>query len=205
LEFRHLTISRRHVLVGGLAALASAVPPVFGATRVAHSVSDELLARALGALERHRARITLRDYIGIADFSRPSAVLRFHVMEVATGRVTSHWVAHGRGSDPDHTGWLERFSNEPHSEATSSGAYATDDIYNGHHGRTLRLQGLEASNSHAADRAIVVHAAPYVSSRMLRDQGVLGRSEGCFALADGSLNDVLRTLGNGRLLYADKA
>ena len=34
-------------------------------------------------------------------------------------------VAHGRGSDPDHCGFLEHFSNQFGSEATSNGAYMT--------------------------------------------------------------------------------
>jgi hypothetical protein len=39
---------------------------------------------------------------------------------------------------------------------------------------------------------------------MARTHGVLGRSEGCFALATASLREVLERLGPGRLIYADK-
>jgi hypothetical protein len=163
-----------------------------------------LLRRALGALEQHRASIACHDVIGIADFSLPSSAPRFHLLDIATGSVSSHLVAHGRGSDPSHTGWLERFSNEPQSHATSAGAYKTDGLYNGAHGRSLRLDGLDASNSNAAARAIVVHGAPYVSTEILHDHGVLGRSLGCFALANSSLEVVLARLGPGRLIYADK-
>jgi hypothetical protein len=68
----------------------------------------------------------------------------------------------------------------------------------------LHLDGLDASNSNAAARAIVVHGAPYVSTEILHDHGVLGRSLGCFALANSSLEVVLARLGPGRLIYADK-
>jgi hypothetical protein len=66
------------------------------------------------------------------------------------------------------------------------------------------LAGLDASNSNAEARAIVVHAAAYVSTEILLDHGVLGRSLGCFALAHSSLEEVLARLGSGRLIYADK-
>jgi hypothetical protein len=167
-------------------------------------VAAALLRRALGAMELHRASIAYHDIVGIADFSLPSSAPRFHLLNISSGSVTSHLVAHGRGSDPSHTGWLERFSNEPQSHATSAGAYRTDGLYNGAHGRSLRLEGLDASNSNAAARAIVVHGAPYVSTEILHDHGVLGRSLGCFALANSNLEEVLARLGHGRLIYADK-
>jgi len=126
-------------------------------------------------------------------------------MTLADGSASSHLVAHGRGSDPAHTGWLERFSNEPHSNATSSGAYLTGDRYVGAHGHSMRLAGLDPSNSNAAARAIVVHGAWYVSEEMARSRGALGRSQGCFAVSGSSLEEILKRLGPGRLIYAGKA
>jgi hypothetical protein len=164
-----------------------------------------LLRCALDALELHRDLIAHRDFLGIADFSLPSRSPRFHLLNLIDGSVRSHWVAHGRGSDPAHTGWLERFSNEPRSNATSAGAYRTDASYLGAHGQSLRLEGLDPTNSNAAARAIVVHGAWYVSEEMLGRCGMLGRSEGCFAVSHASLDEVLTRLGPGRLIYAGKA
>jgi hypothetical protein len=180
-------------------------PALSRAQEASAPIAPGLLQTALDALLRHRDRIDHRDIIGIADFSLPSSTPRFHLFKLADGSMTSHLVAHGRGSDPSHTGWLERFSNEPHSYATSDGAYRTDYDYNGAHGRSIRLDGLEVSNSNAASRGIVVHGAWYVSEVIARDKGVLGRSEGCFALAETSLGEVLSRLGPGRLIYAGKA
>ena len=59
-------------------------------------------------------------------------------------------------------------------------------------------------NSNAESRAIVIHAAPYVSERLAQEIGKIGRSEGCFAVPSESLDEVLARLGPGRLLYADK-
>ena len=168
-------------------------------------IAPSLLSRALDALERHRSSIDQHDYIGIADFSLPSRTPRFHVLNVAEGTATSYLVAHGRGSDPTHTGWLERFSNEPRSHATSAGAYRTDGYYVGEHGRSMRLVGLDATNDNAASRAIVVHGAWYVSEEIVAHFGMLGRSEGCLAVSSSSLNEILAKLGPGHLIYADKA
>lgn len=169
------------------------------------AVPPALLRRALDALEHHHESIEHRDLIGIADFSQHSRAPRFHLLNLGDGTTSSHLVAHGRGSDPGHTGWLERFSNEPRSEATSAGAYRTEAIYVGEHGRSMRLDGLDATNNNAASRAIVVHGAWYVSDDIIRHFGALGRSEGCLAVANSSLDEVLARLGPGRLIYADKA
>jgi L,D-transpeptidase catalytic domain len=198
--------SRRYFLAGAAAGLAAgAVHAVGLRPEQGAAPTRALLQRALHALEQHADRIAQRDFIGIADFALPSRAARFFIVSLADGRAQSHLVAHGRGSDPAHTGWLERFSNEPRSQATSAGAYLTADTYVGAHGHSLRLQGLDASNSNAASRAIVVHGAWYVSAAIVGRCGMLGRSEGCFALAQSSLAPVLEHLGSGRLIYADKA
>jgi hypothetical protein len=200
-------ISRRAFLEKAMAGAALATLPVTYSwgNAAGSSISPAVLRGALNALERHGASVPHRDVIGIADFSLPSSAPRFHLLTLADGRVKSHLVAHGRGSDPAHTGWLERFSNAPHSYATSAGAFRTQETYLGEHGQSLRLEGLEASNSNAASRAIVVHGAWYVSDDIAKGRGVLGRSEGCFAVAPSSIAEVLASLGPGRLLYAGKA
>jgi hypothetical protein len=134
----------------------------------------------------------------------PCLAPRFQIVDLASGRTTSYLVAHGRGSDPRHTGWLERFSNAEGSHATSEGAYRTEGVYIGAHGRSIRLQGLDGSNNNALSRAIVVHGAWYVSPEMARTHGALGRSEGCFALANASMPELLQRIGSGCLIYADK-
>src|SRR5215469_10833648 len=196
--------SRRWLLGAALTGVVSTVarPAFTHIGGVAGSVAPGLLRRALDALELHGDLITHRDFIGIADFSLPSRSPRFHLLSLADGTVRSYLVAHGRGSDPAHTGWLERFSNEPHSNATSAGAYRTSCAYVGGHGRSIRLDGLDPTNNNAASRAIVVHGAWYVSAAMIDRSGMLGRSQGCFAVADSSLSEIVSTLGPGRLIYA---
>lgn len=171
----------------------------------ATTVRPALLARARAALDQNRRIVRHRELIGIADFNRPSAEARFHLVDTMNGGVTSFLVAHGRGSDPSHSGWVQYFSNEHGSLATSRGAYVTGERYTGKYGLSLRLSGLEYSNSNALERAIVVHGAPYVGEQMIRDHGKLGRSEGCFAVAEEELYAVLARLSPGHMIYADKA
>lgn len=164
-----------------------------------------LRAQALGALERHQANVLVRDRIAIVDFSRPSREARFEIFDLASGKSRLFLVAHGKGSDPAHKGWLERFSNVEGSEATSAGAFVTGDIYVGQHGRSRRLKGLEPTNSNAEARAIVIHGADYVGAEVIARQGKLGRSQGCFAFAPTDIEDILAAIGPGRLIYAGRS
>jgi hypothetical protein len=202
-----LDFSRRFFLNLSLAGLASASTMARAALGSADHpsslVSPALLRRALDALDGHRNSITYRDVIAIADFSLPSRAPRFHVVNLADGAVSSHLVAHGRGSDPLRTGWLKRFSNACGSNASSQGAYKTGAPYVGAHGHSIRLEGLDPSNDNALSRGIVVHSAWYVSEEMIGHFGMLGRSEGCFAVAGSALPELMAKLGPGRLLYAD--
>jgi len=204
-----LVLSRRffiNLALVGVASMSAGARLVRGRTQsIDGKINPGLLQRARDALERHRDNISYRDFIGIADFSLPSRAPRFHLVNLADGNVQSHLVAHGRGSDPSHTGWLERFSNEIHSNATSAGAYKTGSGYVGAHGHSMRLEGLDPTNSNALSRAIVVHAAWYANEQVIRHTGMLGRSQGCFAVADSSLPEIMARLGPGRLIYADKA
>jgi L,D-transpeptidase-like protein len=168
------------------------------------AIDPRLLARARAAYDRHRGQLRNTDIVGIADFSKASRDPRFFLFDTRSGRVSQHLVAHGRGSDPAHSGWLEHFSNRIGSEASSHGGYVTGDFYQGKYGRSLRLSGLDASNSNAGPRGIVVHSAWYAEPQVAAEYGKLGRSEGCFALSHDSLREVLARLGPGRFLYADK-
>jgi hypothetical protein len=156
--------------------------------------------------ERDRAGAALwrRDRVGIADFARPSTLPRFHFVDLEGGTIRSFYVSHGRGSDRDHSGFLQAFSNEPGSEATSRGAYLTCEWYYGKYGTSIRLEGLDGDNSNALGRAIVMHPAWYADPSLIARQGKLGRSEGCFAMAPDQFNEALWHLSGGRLLYADR-
>jgi hypothetical protein len=192
-----MPLTRRHIFACAPAAAAWLV----SARSVAKNMHVPAISAGLAALEQHRSQIIDDDVVGVVDFSRHSRDFRFHLVDRIGGKITSLLVAHGRGSDPNHTGFVEHFSNLPGSFASSDGAYMTRNEYVGQHGRSMRLQGLENRNNNAEPRAIVVHAAWYVSDHMIRTHGKLGRSEGCFAVQQSDLDPLLARLGAGRLLY----
>lgn len=169
-------------------------------------VNPQLLAKAKAALDLHGryGNVRARDVIGVVDFSAASREARFHVVDLLNGRVDSHLVAHGRGSDPGHSGFLEMFSNRPGSEASSNGAYATGDYYYGKYGLSMKVRGLDWTNNNAEARAIVIHNAWYAEPEMIAQHGKLGRSEGCFAFSRESQWQVMQRLAGGRMIYADK-
>jgi hypothetical protein len=200
-----MNIDRRRFVgaaFAGAAAMASS--RVFAMPRPASDAAR--MPQALAALDRHGSSIAQRDMIGIVDFARHSSEPRFQLVDVASGRVTATWlVAHGRGSDPANSGWASRFSNQPGSYASSDGSYVTGDIYRGKHGSSRRLHGLDPQNSMAFERAIVIHGAHYVDSGLALSQGRIGRSEGCFAVQECDIAQVLDRLGPGRLLFAARS
>jgi hypothetical protein len=165
-------------------------------------IDPQLFARAKAAMDSHK--IWARDTIGVVDFSQPSSDPRFHLVDLASGSVESFRVAHGRGSDPDHSGFVERFSNNFGSYASSNGTYTTGDYYDGKYGLSMKVRGLDWSNYNAEPRAIVIHNAWYAEDDMIAAHGKLGRSEGCFAMSRENQYKVMRKLAGGRMIYADK-
>jgi len=199
-------MNRRQFLAAGVAVTAGTLLAGHAAadTLLRQSGTEGLIAQAKAALDRHAGTIRNRDVVGVADFGPSSANPRFHLIDLQNGRIESFLVAHGRGSDPAHTGWLQRFSNQPGSEATSSGAYLTRDVYFGAHGRSRRLAGLDPDNDQAEPRGIVIHGAWYVN-RELAARGAIGRSEGCLAFEQDQVGRIIDRLGAGRLIFAAKA
>jgi hypothetical protein len=182
----------------------SLAPAAAASAHAASPYQRRVLAVAAAQKQRLGTRLWRTDLIGVADFALPSSEPRLHFANLENGTVRSFYVAHGRGSDPEHDGWLKTFSNVFGSEATSRGAYLTCEWYNGKYGTSIRLQGFDADNSHALERSIVMHPAWYAAPEMVEKWGKLGRSEGCFAMAPDQFNEALWHLSGGRLLYADR-
>lgn len=195
-------LTRRHFLGAAIIGSAGLVAPrAFAA--VASDPMPPLLQRAMAAFDSHSGTDFKRDRLAIVDFSRHSSEARLQLVDIAGGRViASHLVAHGSGSDPASSGWVQRFSNRPGSNASADGSYVTSDTYRGKHGLSRRLIGLDPGNSLALQRGIVIHAADYVCDTLIRSQGRIGRSQGCFAVQQNVIAEVLDQLGAGRLLYA---
>ena len=201
-------MKRRDLLAGTLAFGATLTAPM--ARGAVPAVPNALGARdrrlftiAQEQLMKHGSGLWLRDVVGIADYGLHSSQPRLHMVDFERGVVDSYRVSHGMGSDPEHDGWLNWFSNIPESLCSSQGAYMTFGWYTGRYGTSIRLEGLDPTNSNALDRAIVMHRASYSEPEHLARWGKLGRSNGCFAMSDADFKLALLRLAGGRLLYAD--
>jgi len=137
----------------------------------------------------------------VIDYSLPSVEPRLWVLDVRSKRVLSQeLVAHGRNSGDN---FAVAFSNEPGSLQSSLGLFRTEDTYEGQHGYSLRLSGLEAGiNDLAEERKIVMHGAPYVNLAVAAKHGRLGRSWGCPALPLGAHRRVIDRIKEGSAVFA---
>ena len=160
----------------------------------------EAVERLLAYRDRFRPTSDPR-YWAVVNFGLHSAKPRLFVFDCVAGLVTRHLCAHGRGSEgPADDGRAEIFSNADGSNCTSLGIYHCDVTYTGTHGKSLYLDGLEATNSAARARHIVMHGATYVSPEVIQSTGRIGRSLGCPAIEMGDVEKVIPKLLGGSLL-----
>jgi hypothetical protein len=138
----------------------------------------------------------------IIDFSRASSQKRLWVLNVAQSRVVFHTlVAHGKNTGEQ---WAKSFSNQEGSEKSSLGFYLTGNTYQGKHGLSLKLNGVDTGyNTNAASRAVVVHGADYVSEEFVRQHGRLGRSQGCPALPVAQSSAIIKVIKSGSVVFAN--
>lgn len=160
-------------------------------------IPAKALEKALTYYDVYYNKINNKNYLTVIDFTQPSNNLRMYVADMKSGRVTRYLVAHGKGSDPQHTGYAKKFSNTDGSNMSSLGMYVTGEEYSGKHGRSLRLLGLEKSNDQALVRGIVVHGAWYVDPQYKP----LGRSQGCPAVEEKYINTLVTQLKGGSVYY----
>lgn len=196
-------MDRRQFLAGSLAAASLVAGPRVFAQAAPDLRTRRLLEVARREVERAGNVLWKRDVAGIADYGLHSSLPRFHFVNLEAGTVDSVLVTHGSGSDPEHDGWLNGFSNLPDSWASSRGAYITWEWYRGRYGTSVRLGGLDPDNSNAFPRAIVMHEASYATPEHVARWGRLGRSNGCFAFGPEVFPQALTRLMGGRLLFSD--
>ncbi|MCO6188334.1 murein L,D-transpeptidase catalytic domain-containing protein [Rhizobium sp. L1K21] len=145
-------------------------------------------------------------YWAVVNFDLHSAKPRMFLFDCVAGTTTALLCAHGRGSEgPKDDGYAEFFSNEDGSGCSSLGIYHCDVTYFGNHGKSLYLDGLEATNSRARLRHIVIHGADYVSPEMVAKTGRIGRSLGCPAVEEGEASKVVEALAGGSLMIIWKS
>ncbi len=141
-----------------------------------------------------------RKLLTIVDFEQSSTQKRLYVLDLENKKILFNTlVAHGRGSGDD---LANRFSNEPESFMSSLGFFVTGEPYHGKHGLSMHLNGKdEGYNNNAFDRAVVMHAADYVSEEFVKVHGRLGRSHGCPALPPALNGPIIEQIQSGTCLF----
>ncbi|HSI78692.1 MAG TPA: murein L,D-transpeptidase catalytic domain family protein [Lunatimonas sp.] len=141
-----------------------------------------------------------RRALSIVDFSLPSSTERLWVIDPQNGKLLHHThVSHGRNSG---NLMAEKFSNIDSSFMSSIGFYVTGETYQGKHGYSLRLDGVEKGfNDRSRERAIVIHGAEYVHKDFVKATGRLGRSLGCPALPMDLHEEIIDTIKEKSCLF----
>ena len=138
--------------------------------------------------------------LSIIDFSLPSTEKRLWIVDPQTGALLYHsLVSHGRNSGDL---LAKKFSNVNSSFMSSLGFYITAETYQGKHGFSLRLNGIEEGfNDNARARNIVIHGADYANEGFIKTAGRLGRSLGCPALPMDLYKQIINTIKEGSCLF----
>ena len=160
-----------------------------------HLIPQKAFEAGVGFFQTYRAQFENQKFLAIADFSLHSNSRRLFLVNLITGEVQTHFVAHGKNSDSDADGWANAFSNTPDSLQSSLGGYMVSETYSGKHGYSVRMDGLQKTNSNARKRAIVMHSASYVNTNKV------GRSFGCPAIENQFQSYMIDRLKNGGLLF----
>jgi hypothetical protein len=169
-----------------------------------NGLSKEAFGLAIDGYKKIEDDLNKAKVITIIDFDLPSSKKRMWVLDINTQKVLFHtYVAHGRNSGNNVA---TKFSNVPQSNMSSLGFYLTGGTYQGKHGLSLYLDGLEQGvNDNARSRSIVIHGADYVSEGFVEKHGRLGRSFGCPALPLDVYREVIDVIADGSCLFINKS
>ncbi|QTT88216.1 murein L,D-transpeptidase catalytic domain family protein [Pseudomonas chlororaphis] len=186
-------------------ALAANNPTPLLYNSLAHAAPElnpQVLKSALSAMQcavnsgARKAR-----HLAVIDYSQPSTARRLWIFDLNKRTlVLRDLVAHGQKSGEN---FATQFSNRMGSFQSSLGLFRTQESYEGSHGYSLRMDGLEPGfNDLARDRDIVIHAADYVSPLWSQRQGRIGRSLGCPAVRPQVARQVIDRLKDGQFMFS---
>jgi hypothetical protein len=213
-------------LPAALLALMSSLP--FSPTGAGELDSLLQQAKALGApmaaVQRaieisHQPIFSKKEALAIFDISQPSSKKRFYVLDFKSGQVTAHYAAHGRHNGPNgkatkFKGFQSDLDMVPlgplrtaHSEVMDH--YKTIvDRYDGAVYRDMIVVGLEGVTdynsyiNHTPPFKWIIHPNWYTTAGFrAKNNGVLGRSNGCITIDPVENNALITRLQDGALVY----
>ena len=205
-----ISLRRLFLVAATLGALCS---PAFAANtsspglynslaQAAPELNPQVLKSALSAMQcAVSSGASPAQNLAVIDYSQPSTARRLWIFDLRKKTlVLRDLVAHGAKSGEN---FATQFSNLEGSHQSSLGLFRTQESYLGTHGYSLRMDGLEPGfNDQARDRAIVIHAADYVSPLWSKREGRIGRSQGCPAVRPQVARQVVDKLKDGQFMFS---
>ncbi|PIF45652.1 L,D-transpeptidase-like protein [Chryseobacterium sp. 52] len=144
-----------------------------------------------------------QDIAVFINFKTYSGKYRYFVYDLKNNKILQKAVvSHGSGSVIKNSDVL-KFSNTEGSYQSSLGKYEILNSYNGKFGKAYRLNGLDAGNSNAMQRAIVLHSLGCVQDDESPNPACL--SLGCPMLSANALSETAKYLDQSKktvILYA---
>lgn len=184
-------------------ATADVQPSAKNLAKQAPQLKPAVLSEALKAVECAR-QFGVGDsarYLSVIDYTRSSQSRRLWVFDLKKQKLKfEEYVAHGKNSGEDIP---KAFSDREGSLQSSLGLFLTDTTYEGGHGISLHLYGLNRHlNQNAFERKIVMHGASYVDPQVATALGRMGRSWGCPAVRPEVAEPMIDMLKEGQFIYA---
>jgi L,D-transpeptidase catalytic domain len=191
---------------------------------------DSLLqqAQALGApmaaVQRaiaisRQSIFTKKDALAVFDISQPSTNKRFYLLDFKSGQVTAHYAAHGRDNGPNvkatkFKGFQTDLDMVPLGPLKTTHAGVMDhyktivDRYDGTVYRNMIvvvLEGVTAYNKYINQTPPfkwIMHPNWYTTAAFrAKNNGMLGRSNGCITVDPADNNQLITRLQDGALVY----
>jgi len=160
-----------------------------------------------------------KDVLAVFDISQPSAEQRFYLLDLMSEQVTAHYAAHGRDNGPKvkavkFKGFQKDLDMVPLGPLKTTHSEVMDyyetiiDRYDGtvyNNMIVAVLKGAATYNSYIDDtppQKWIIHPNWYTTAGFrAKNNGMLGRSNGCITLDPVESNELITRLQDGALIY----
>jgi hypothetical protein len=160
-----------------------------------------------------------KDALAVFDISQPSAKKRLYVLDLKSGHVTAHYAAHGKHNGPNaratkFKGFQSDLDMVPLGPLKTAHSEVMDhyntivDRYDGTvypNMKVVALEGVASYNNyinHTPPFKWIIHPNWYTTAAFrAKNNGMLGRSNGCITLDPVENNQLVTKLEGGALVY----
>jgi hypothetical protein len=160
-----------------------------------------------------------KDVLALFDISQPSANKRFYVLDLKSARVSAHYAAHGKDNGPNvkatkFQGFQTHLDMVPLGPLKTARSEVMDhyktivDRYDGTVYANMIVVGLEGVTSYNSyinntpPFKWIMHPNWYTTAAFrAKNNGVLGRSNGCITLDPVENNQLISRLQGGALIF----